>query len=362
MIPAGLRRFVGLRSRDAGLRPRQGPVTIEERLSSTGPHSGLWMLPRGAVLSPACPSSHSPLLLFFLLPSFSSSILHCSSLLSSLPSFLLSLLWSRLPSPQCRPWTGRGRRLGGQGGGATAPSRARRLRVGAGLARLRGPLPLPPPPPAELQSATPMPPEVASAGPGEGGGGGSAGSFSTAASASQPAPRPATGRAQPGRAARGSTGLGRRAGSSAGSLGALLYCSAAGASGGGDGGGRGGGPGMGGCSRRSGPEGRWEEGWRAPGAGLGARTAPRAQPPAPAAAASACGPAQPPAFKAQERRRGGGGMGRGRRKWLRGAWPRRLSPGGVLGMPRSQLLWSSPDRLREWRPQTSQHCAAWEER
>ena len=216
---------MGLRSRDAGgLRPRRGPVTIRgaaEAARVPTLASGCCRTVPSSLL-PARPA-FPPLLLrtpLFLLPSFSSSILHCSSLLSSLPSFLPFLLWSRLPSPQCRPWTGGG---GGWGGGEGG---GERLRPGPGGCEwVQGwpgsaaPFPSPPPPRRSFSQRPPMPPEVAARGLEK-----AAAAVAPAASAprpapARPAPRPATGRAQPEGAARGGPrGLGRRAGVLCGGL------------------------------------------------------------------------------------------------------------------------------------------------
>lgn len=152
-----------------------------------------------------------------------------------------------------------------------------------------------------------------------------------------------TGRAQPEGAARGgATGLGRRAGVLWwGSLGALLYCSAAGAGGGGDGGGRGRGSWGGGVLGEGGLREGGREGW-----GLRGRGSALGQPPRPSLLRPRLPlPAARPSLQLLKPR----SDGRGRRNGgedgemaARGLATPPGSPGRGLGMPRSQLLWSSP--------------------
>ncbi|XP_062935372.1 collagen alpha-1(I) chain-like [Cynocephalus volans] len=210
--------------------------------------------------------------------------------------------------PAVPPLDRRGRRLGGRGGGE-------RLRPGSGGCEwVQGwpgsaaPFPSPPPPRRSLSQRPPMPPGAAAPGRES-----VAAAGAPAASAPRPAPawaapRPAPGRAPPARAARGGRrGLGRRAGVLGGGLCKACFivlqperaaaAAAAAAAGGGPrgegcagraGGGRGRGRGFGGGARRS--------------DGSGAR-------PREPAASSACGRAQPLAFKAQERGEGERGEG-----------------------------------------------------
>lgn len=123
------------------------PSPSEGRRKQHG--SPLWPLGDAArvpsSLLPACPA-FPPLLLgipFLLLPSFSSLLLFSSLFSSSLfSSFLPFLLWSRLPSPQCRPWTGGGGGWeGGEGGSGSVPGPE------AASGCRAGPAPRPPSPP-----------------------------------------------------------------------------------------------------------------------------------------------------------------------------------------------------------------------
>lgn len=149
MIPAGLRRCGPAEPGRGGAAAAAGPRHHPRGGgSSTGPHSGLWVLPRECrplfclpVLRFLLCSSGS--LFFSFLPSllFFYSLLS-SPLLSSLPSFLPFLLWSRLPSPQCRPWTGGGGGWeGGEGGSGSVPGPE------AASGCRAGPAPRPPSPP-----------------------------------------------------------------------------------------------------------------------------------------------------------------------------------------------------------------------
>lgn len=143
MIPAGLRRCgptePGLGGAAASVEPRHHPRSGG---GSTVP-SGLWMLPRecGPLSSSflPCVSSSAPPD-----PSSSSSPSFLSPLFSSFfpACFLPSLLWSRLPSPQCRPWTGGG---GGWGGGEGGSGSVPGLEAANGCRA--GPAPRPPSPP-----------------------------------------------------------------------------------------------------------------------------------------------------------------------------------------------------------------------